>query len=136
MTRPQQPEIARSGKTDLDPDHVGTELGAEKKPSSKGPTGPVPPENQPGHRPQQEQDKPDPAAFTAKLQGEDRPTANQGGNGDPARHPENLATDAAALPFQVARWGIEMGGWVIQKSIGLATDGLRTLQRQVRKPTT
>lgn len=29
--------------------------------------GPVPPENQPGHHPAQEQDQPDPNAFAAKL---------------------------------------------------------------------
>jgi hypothetical protein len=46
MSRPQQPEIARNGRTDV---------------------GPVPPENQPGHHPPEEQDKPDLDAFAAKL---------------------------------------------------------------------
>src|SRR5581483_9504642 len=67
MARPQQPELARSAKTDLDPDHVETGLQGQKKPSTGGKTGPVPPENQPGHHPSQEQDKPDPKAFAARM---------------------------------------------------------------------
>ncbi len=81
MARPQQPELARSGKTDLDPDRIGTELEARKPVRSGGPTGPVPPENQPGHHPDQEQDKPDLDAFVAKLQGEDRPDQGDGRQG-------------------------------------------------------
>jgi hypothetical protein len=67
MSRPQQPELARSAKTDLDPDHVETGLQGQRKPKSGGETGPVPPENEPGHHPPKEQDKPDLDAFAAKL---------------------------------------------------------------------
>ena len=67
MGRPQQPELARSAKTDLDPDHVETGLQGQKRPSSGGETGPIPPENQPGHHPPEEQDKPDLDAFAARL---------------------------------------------------------------------
>jgi translation initiation factor IF-2 len=67
MSRPQQPELARSAKTDLDPDHVETGLQGQKKPVSGGETGPVPSENQPGHHPPEEQDKPDLDAFAARL---------------------------------------------------------------------
>ena len=67
MSRPQRPELARSAKTDLDPDHVETGLQGQKKPASGGETGPVPPENQPGHHPPEEQDKPDLDAFAARL---------------------------------------------------------------------
>ena len=67
MARPQQPELARSAKTDLDPDHVETGLQGQKTPATGGETGPVPPENQPGHHPPQEQDKPDLDAFAARL---------------------------------------------------------------------
>src|SRR5688500_20301959 len=67
MSRPQQPELARSAKTDLDPDHVETGLQGQRKPKADGPTGPVPPDNQPGHHPPKEQDKPDLDAFAAKL---------------------------------------------------------------------
>ena len=67
MARPQQPELARSAKTDLDPDHIETGLQGQKTPSTGGETGPVPPDNQPGHHPAKEQDKPDLDAFAAKL---------------------------------------------------------------------
>ncbi|MDX6410078.1 MAG: hypothetical protein QOE13_3149 [Gaiellaceae bacterium] len=67
MARPQQPELARSGKTDIDPDHVETGLEGLPAPVTGGETGPVPPDNQPGHHPPKEQDKPDLDAFAAKL---------------------------------------------------------------------
>ncbi|MEW6477500.1 MAG: hypothetical protein AB1679_35060, partial [Actinomycetota bacterium] len=67
MARPQQPELARSAKTDLDPDHVETGLQGQKQPAAGGEAGPVPPENQPGHHPPEEQDKPDLDAFAARL---------------------------------------------------------------------
>jgi hypothetical protein len=67
MARPQQPELARSAKTDIDPDHVETGLQGQPTPKSGGETGPVPPDNQPGHHPEKEQDKPDLDAFAARL---------------------------------------------------------------------
>jgi hypothetical protein len=67
MARPQQPELARSAKTDLDPDHIETGLQGQKAPATGGETGPVPAENQPGHHPPKEQDKPDLDAFAAKI---------------------------------------------------------------------
>jgi len=67
MARPQQPELARSAKTDLDPDHVETALQGQPRPATGGETGPVPPENQPGHHPEKEQDKPELDAFAARL---------------------------------------------------------------------
>jgi hypothetical protein len=84
MSRPQQPELARSAKTDLDPDHVETGLQGQRHPGSAGETGPVPPENQPGHHPPKEQDKPDLDAFAARL-GTDpnAPTATRARKGAP-----------------------------------------------------
>jgi hypothetical protein len=67
MARPQQPELARSGKTDIDPDHIETGLQGQPAPATGGETGPIPAENQPGHHPAKEQDKPDLDAFAAKL---------------------------------------------------------------------
>jgi hypothetical protein len=67
MARPQQPELARSAKTDLDPDHIETGLQGQQPPATGGETGPVPPDNQPGHHPPKEQDKPDLDAFAAKI---------------------------------------------------------------------
>jgi hypothetical protein len=101
MARPQQPELARSGKTDLDPDHVGTELEARKPVRSGGETGPVPPDNQPGHHPDQDQDKPDLDAFVAKLQGEDR--ADPAGRPQRAEHGVDPETSTKEDLYQRAR---------------------------------
>ena len=61
------------------------------------PRGPVPPENRPGHHPEQEQDKPDLDAFAQRL-----------GIGDAAedREPEPaVATEPVAAVAGVARSG-------------------------------
>lgn len=64
MAKPQSPELRRSGRTpDLDPDNVGTRLAASGTPSTGGRSGPVPPDNQPGHHPDHDQDRPDPREF-------------------------------------------------------------------------
>jgi hypothetical protein len=62
MPKPQQPELRRSGLGSTDSD--AAELRAGDKPDSgdAGGLGPVPPENQPGHHPEDEQDKPVPGA--------------------------------------------------------------------------
>jgi hypothetical protein len=57
MSRPQQPEIARSGRTPVDPDY--TEGSMPQDTSNDPALGPVPPANQPGHHPEREQDKPE-----------------------------------------------------------------------------
>ena len=96
MARPQQPELARSAKTDLDPDHVETGLQGQPRPATGGETGPVPPENQPGHHPEKEQDKPDLDAFAARI-GTD-PTAPEA---TAARKPPT-PTPAKATPAKAA----------------------------------
>jgi hypothetical protein len=58
MTKPQQPEIARSGRSEVDPGAVKTRHGGPT--DSTGPVGAVPEDNQPGHHPEHEQDKPEP----------------------------------------------------------------------------
>ena len=58
MSRPQQPEIARSkdkGSTDLDSFEHNAE---ETNPMDPEPYGKVPEANRPGHRPEKDQDKP------------------------------------------------------------------------------
>lgn len=96
MARPQQPELARSAKTDLDPDHVETGLQGQKRPSSGGETGPIPPENQPGHHPPEEQDKPDLDAFAARLGTDPKaPTATNARKAPPTTSPAKPATKAA-----------------------------------------
>jgi hypothetical protein len=68
MANPQQPELARSRKTPaLDPDATEAVLSAEGAPVEDGARGPVPVDNQPGHHPPVEQDKPDPDRFVAKV---------------------------------------------------------------------
>jgi hypothetical protein len=58
MPNPQQPELRRSEYTDADQD--AWDLKAEEPRSGKGTGGPqpVPEDNQPGHHPDHEQDKP------------------------------------------------------------------------------
>jgi hypothetical protein len=56
MTKPQQPEIARSGRSELDPSAVKTRRGGPT--DATPPTGAIPEDNLPGHHPVHEQDKP------------------------------------------------------------------------------
>lgn len=68
MSNPQQPELARSRKTPAqDQDAVASVLAGRRDVGADAPRGPVPPENQPGHHPAEEQDKPDLQAFAERL---------------------------------------------------------------------
>ena len=68
MPNPQQPELARSRKTPaLDEHAVPGVLDGQPDVGSDAPRGPVPPENQPGHHPAEEQDRPPLDKFAAKL---------------------------------------------------------------------
>lgn len=68
MSNPQQPELARSRKTPAqDADAVAGVLDGQREVGADAPRGPVPPENQPGHHPADEQDKPPLDKFAAKL---------------------------------------------------------------------
>lgn len=68
MSNPQQPELARSRKTPAqDQDAVAGVLDGARDLGADAPRGPVPAENQPGHHPAQEQDKPDMDAFAERL---------------------------------------------------------------------
>lgn len=97
MARPQQPELARSAKTDLDPDHIETGLQGQKAPATGGETGPVPPGNQPGHHPGKEQDKPDLDAFAAKLGADPKaPSATSARKPPRPKAPAKPAVDKAA----------------------------------------
>ena len=117
MTQPQQPERARSRKTpSQDPDNAAALADAPGGLDTTTPRGPVPPENQPGHHPEQEQDKPDLADFAAKLSGdraEEGGTAGQGSNGQgaeravgderrPAQQSRSKLKDVALLPVRVS----------------------------------
>ncbi len=68
MSNPQQPELARSRKTPAqDQDAVAAVIDGQSVPGADEPRGPVPPDNQAGHHPVEEQDKPDLNAFAQKL---------------------------------------------------------------------
>jgi hypothetical protein len=68
MSNPQQPELARSRKTPAqDADAVAGVLDGQRDIGADAPRGPVPAENQPGHHPADEQDKPPLDKFAAKL---------------------------------------------------------------------
>lgn len=60
MSKPQQPELARNRKGATD--QAGTEMrareGTSRASAGGGDLGAVPEENQPGHHPKAEQDKP------------------------------------------------------------------------------
>jgi len=57
MTTPQQPELARSRRSEADPASAKARTGGPT--TEKGRLGPVPEDNLPGHHPQHEQDKPE-----------------------------------------------------------------------------
>lgn len=67
MAKPQQPELRRSGFTVLDPDSIASDLDGRDRPGDSSGGGPVPEENQPGHQPETQQDKPSGDAFVAKV---------------------------------------------------------------------
>ena len=68
MPNPQQPELRRSGFVPaLDPDATESRLSGEERPSNKSSIGGVPEDQQPGHHPDTEQDKPDLDDFAARL---------------------------------------------------------------------
>ncbi|MCA1845528.1 MAG: hypothetical protein LC792_20505 [Actinobacteria bacterium] len=103
MARPQQPELARSGKTDIDPDHVETGLQGQPTPATGGETGPIPPENQPGHHPPKEQDKPDLDAFAARLGTDPKaPTATSARKGPRPKTTPAKTTPAKTTPANKA----------------------------------
>lgn len=56
MTKPQQP-LRRSGRGATDDDSAKA-TAASHEPADAGGVAPVPPQNQPGHRPEHDQDKP------------------------------------------------------------------------------
>jgi hypothetical protein len=53
---PQQPELHRSGRGATDPESAKGQV--DSPAADEGDAGPVPPDNRPGHHPDEEQDKP------------------------------------------------------------------------------
>ena len=58
MTKPQQPELRRTGLGDTDQDAKELRAQDDRGVTTGGETGRVPPDNRPGHHPPVEQDKP------------------------------------------------------------------------------
>jgi hypothetical protein len=58
MSKPQQPELHRSGKGATDPASAKANPEIAANPGADGAAGPIPEENLPGHHPDDEQDKP------------------------------------------------------------------------------
>ena len=58
MTKPQQPELRRTGLGGTDQEAKELRAQDERGVRTGGETGPVPPDNRPGHHPRVEQDKP------------------------------------------------------------------------------
>lgn len=58
MTKPQQPELRRTGLGSTDQEAAELRARDDRTPSTGGPTGRVPEHNRPGHHPPVEQDKP------------------------------------------------------------------------------
>ena len=72
--------------------------------------GPVPEENQPGHHPPREQDRPDLDAMAARLGAippGDRPRRG------PAERAATAAAGLAAMPLGLARAGLWSAGYVV-----------------------
>jgi hypothetical protein len=57
MSTPQQPELHRSGRGASDPKSAKAHVDGPEAEEGRG--GPVPPDNQPGHHPEHDQDKPE-----------------------------------------------------------------------------
>lgn len=68
MSKPQQPEAARSGRGATDPAAIKSELSVPAmRRATVEDAGPVPEANLPGHHPDEEQDKPAGEAFLQKM---------------------------------------------------------------------
>ena len=65
MSTPQQPELARSRRSAVDPSSAKATAG--ETPNATPEAGAVPEDNRPGHHPDREQDQPDLDAFAARL---------------------------------------------------------------------
>jgi hypothetical protein len=71
MSKPQQPELGRSGHSPVtEGQHAEEMVDAHGQPAEKGRVGRVPEENRPGHHPEREQDQPDPERFAERLTGD------------------------------------------------------------------
>ncbi|MDP9454025.1 MAG: hypothetical protein M3P97_11760 [Actinomycetota bacterium] len=68
MPKPQQPELRRSDYGATSDDSAKAKVGMDDAPTDEAGAH-VPEDNQPGHHPEREQDKPDPEAFIERARG-------------------------------------------------------------------
>jgi len=131
VSKPQQPELHRSGHTPVDPAHAKETVSGGG--GASGGLAPVPEANQPGHHPEVEQDEPQvrarheitssrgeqappatsdetSAAATHGGATTDRPTRHK--PGAPARHRFGFAFDALHLPAAAAFGVTPLTAWV------------------------
>ncbi|HWB72476.1 MAG TPA: hypothetical protein VG452_09670 [Egibacteraceae bacterium] len=70
MTKPQQPELERSGHTPVDQTRHAKEVADSEPLPGSEPVRPVPEDNRPGQRSEHDQDKPDLERFRQRLRGD------------------------------------------------------------------
>ena len=108
MSRPQQPELHRSGNVPaLDPDATESELEAEDRPQDEGHTGPVPSANRPGSDSGPVQDRPAPEDFVRRF------------SDSPSRPPSNDTADSGGS----RKWMGALGAGLV--AIGVVARRLR-----------
>ena len=137
MSNPQQPELARSRKVPhQDQDAVAGAVEGQRVSGGDAPRGPVPPENQPGHHPAEEQDKPDLNAFAEKM-GIAEPgttaTSERGANAEPSTpgpYAQNGQGAPAAAP---SRAGSRVVPRIAVGAIVLAVVGLIVRRRRSKR---
>ncbi|MDQ1444428.1 MAG: hypothetical protein QOI20_892 [Acidimicrobiaceae bacterium] len=119
MTKPQQPELARSGRSETDPAAAKTRTGGPT--DQTAPTGPIPEDNLPGHHPEHDQDKPDgppprprarkaaTAKATAKVTATATKTAATAVDGPAAATISDLGSARSAGPGRAPRGKAQFG---------------------------
>lgn len=134
MARPQSPELHRSGKTPgLDPDNAASRLEAKPQPGASGATGPVPEDNQPGHHPEHEQDKPDPDAFVERFR---HPPTIESESGAEIREGTGRTSEHRTLPstlLHAACAGTRMAASAAGAGTRLVTSSTAAAMRAIRR---
>lgn len=117
MPTPQQPEIARSGRSDVTAE-VAAKTNADvphQVPVEPGPAGPIPEDNLPGHHPEKEQDKPEGPPPTPGVR---PPKAKKKGAG-PTRVPRREPKPADAEPVAPEAVGTRRFGFAFEPQVAL-----------------
>lgn len=136
MVRPRSPELARSGRTPLDPDSIATRRQADDDPGTSGRPGPVPEANRAGHHPDVEQDQPDLDRFAERLGTAPPPTGDDSGTDDEG------TGDGGGMDRRIAQLvsrtapvrGEELGraaGWSVRMVVGAGVSATRLAGRTV-----